>query len=263
MKNGEIFKPIIIDNEKTIYSISSLGRVINTKRKTILTPHKLRRYKTKIKSSIEDDNKYIDYALYVNGKYHYIQAHRLVAEYFIPIPEKYLNQGLTKNDLVVDHKDNIRYHNYVDNLEWMTQAENNEKTRRLGRSRFLTSIDCVNRVYSEDTLDKVGKLLEENKLTMSEISNITGVPYKEVNAIKNGDRYVYLFDKYNIQNYNVTKNHIYTDEELLVALEYLSKTSLTYREIHEITGINKSVLKDIAKRRIHKDLSKNFDLSNR
>lgn len=55
---------------------------------------------------------------------HALRAHRLVAELFIPVPEKYISQGLTMDDLEVNHIDADKNNNRISNLEWVSHDEN-------------------------------------------------------------------------------------------------------------------------------------------
>jgi hypothetical protein len=84
------------------YSISNLGNVINNKTNRILKPG-------------INGNGYKHVIL--NKKNH--RVHRLVALAFLPNPD---------NKVCVDHKDNNKSNNNINNLRWCTIQENNQNT---------------------------------------------------------------------------------------------------------------------------------------
>jgi hypothetical protein len=81
------------------YSVSNLGNVKNNNTNKILKQRNNQGYKL----------------VHLNSKY--LRVHRLVAEAFIPNPE---------NKPCVDHKNNIRDDNRIDNLRWATIKENSQ-----------------------------------------------------------------------------------------------------------------------------------------
>ena len=103
-ENNEIWKPF--PGYEDDYEISNLGRVKSH-----------RRGREKILKPIQERyNGYNMVSLFdKNGKSHKIRIGRHVALAFIPNPN---------NLPCVNHKDEIKTHDYVDNLEWCTKAYN-------------------------------------------------------------------------------------------------------------------------------------------
>jgi len=91
------------------YMVSSNGEVYSTRAKKIIKPN-------------HDKHGYLYYVLCVNGDRRTIKAHRLVANAFIPNPDK---------KPTVNHKNGIRDDNCVNNLEWATNKEqvNDQRTK--------------------------------------------------------------------------------------------------------------------------------------
>lgn len=89
-------------------------------------------------------NGYLRYTLYKNGRAKQHYAHRLVAIQFIPNPHK-LPQ--------VNHKDENKENNHVDNLEWVTARRNcnyGHHNKRLSRS-------LQGRTLSKETRIRISK----------------------------------------------------------------------------------------------------------
>lgn len=99
-------KQINVDNISTWYYITEDGKCYNSKTNKYL----------KGQSNIK--NQYISYNITLpNGTKKRLFAHRLVAQAYIPNPE---------NKPEVNHKDGNKLNNCIDNLEWVTHAENTQ-----------------------------------------------------------------------------------------------------------------------------------------
>ena len=108
----EIWKDI--KNYENYYQVSNLGRVKSLDRVIKDTKSK-RLYKGKILKLTLCNWGYLTVSLKKNSKSKKFLVHRLVAETFIPNPNKLE---------VVNHKDENKLNNFVDNLEWSTIKDN-------------------------------------------------------------------------------------------------------------------------------------------
>lgn len=109
-EKDEIFRPVDCYNiKKGMYEVSNFGRVINIISGNELSQINRRGYRD-VGVQNEDNSRYI------------VSIHRLVAIAFIPKTEEDIYLGRN----TVNHKDLVKYHNFVDNLEWVTNLENTQ-----------------------------------------------------------------------------------------------------------------------------------------
>ncbi len=109
------------------YQVSNLGNVRNTSYKGT--------EKIRSMSQCTDKNGYFVVCLTKkDGKQRNYRVHRLVAEAFIPNPQKYEQ---------VNHRDEVKTNNKVDNLEWCDCAYNNNYgTRNIRVSKSKINTNC-------------------------------------------------------------------------------------------------------------------------
>ena len=93
------------------YSVTDDGKVFNNVRNKPLSP-------------FLSNKGYLMVSLSNNGKKRNFYIHRLVGEAFIPNPE---------NKATINHKDENKLLNNVNNLEWLTVIENNAYGTRTQR----------------------------------------------------------------------------------------------------------------------------------
>lgn len=123
-----------------IYQVSSRGRVKSLSRTIIDTVGRVIKKKEKILSfRISSCTGYPMLNLFKDGKRTTVTVHRLVAEAFIPNP---------KNLPCVNHRDESRDNNHVDNLEWCTYKYNNSYgTVRERQSKSLNAFFASHQEY--------------------------------------------------------------------------------------------------------------------
>ena len=117
----EIWRPVV--GYEGLYEVSSYGRVRSLDRYVKCDYESYRLHKGKVLSPAKDRYGYLYVVLSCNGKHKTITVHRLVAQAFIPNPD----------DLpIINHKDEDKLNNCVENLEWCTAKYNmNYGTRNI------------------------------------------------------------------------------------------------------------------------------------
>lgn len=125
------------------YQVSSCGRIKSVERYIqdrfgMKAPYRI---PEKILKPKRSQKGYLFVHLSVQGRAKPCRIHRLVAEHFIPNP-----QGLP----TVNHKNEDKTDNRVENLEWCTQAYNNEYGTRTQRSQKSQPHRRAVRMLSKD-----------------------------------------------------------------------------------------------------------------
>lgn len=140
LKDDEIWKPIV--GYEGRYEVSNKGRVRSLNFRNT--------GKFGIRRLFQDSNGYPILALYDGKSHKRERVHRLVARAFIPNPNNYPE---------INHKDENKSNNHVDNLEWCTSKYN---------TNYGTSIERRARKWSKPVIQyslKMEKLNEFDSLT--------------------------------------------------------------------------------------------------
>lgn len=118
-----------VRNYEDLYEVSNTGKVRSIDREIIDKRGSTRCFKGRELKKIILPNGYFVVGLSKNGfnKLHYV--HRLVAEMFIPNPNNYP---------CINHKDEVKINNNVDNLEFCTYKYNNDYSNNVERMNRST-----------------------------------------------------------------------------------------------------------------------------
>lgn len=138
------------------YQVSDWGRVKSTYRNKPLGERKIQKG-------------YVQVALYKNHKPTYKLVHRLVADAFIPNPN---------NLPQINHKDECKTNNSVENLEWCSNAYN---------SSYGTHYERIKKANSKQ-LDQIDSITGEVIKTWESTSEAFRNGFHHVSDVCNGNR---------------------------------------------------------------------------
>lgn len=165
----EIWKDI--EGCEGLYQVSNKGQVRSLERIIVDSLGRKRTVHKRILKGCPNTKGYLCVNIYnTEGKCKHAKIHRLVAEAFIPNPD---------NKPQVNHKDEIKINNCVDNLEWMTCKENNNygtRNERMSKGVAKAKSKPVAQYTKDGILIKVWPSTSEvgRQLELSQ-SNISAV----------------------------------------------------------------------------------------
>src|SRR5574344_101318 len=174
----EFFSISNLDKAKTIYKTSKGFYYYVTRFGEIWNTEKM----TKVKGGIDRDG----YRRVDLGSAHGVKVHRLVAYHFVRVPKDLLDQGLTKETLVVNHLDGNKLNNRWDNLEWTTNA---------GNMAHASATGLMHITIDKQLLERVWQYLQDG-YSDTNISKETGILASTVNDIRHCTVPRYRTDKY-------------------------------------------------------------------
>ena len=115
-----------IEGYEGLYEVSNTGRVRSVDRYVKYSNGQIHLHKGKVLSPVKSNLGYLLVSLCCNGKYKSISVHRLIAQAFIENPD---------NLPEINHKDEDKTNNSVDNLEWCDRSYNNNYGTRKDKER--------------------------------------------------------------------------------------------------------------------------------
>jgi HNH homing endonuclease len=244
-KTEEKWKRIKIDGEKTNYKISNLGRVMNCKL------NKIKEYDTVC-------NEYSRTTIKHNGVKIKFALHRLVAKYFCAIPKRHLKNGLTFDDLVVNHKNGLKNCNASFNLEWVTNKENVDHAWKNGLCDNIRGEKAHLAKITEEQVIQICELIMKKK-SNKEICKELCIALKSVQHIRSGDSWKHITYKYKFPKLSKAKPFTMTDDTIHKICKKLELKKLSDPEIAKEFGVSREFVRDIRHKKTRTKISQFYN----
>lgn len=245
-KRKERWKYIEINGEKTHMAISSFGNLVNCKNGKL---HDFSNY---------DKRNYRRFNFKFKGIKVKFDVHRLVAMYFCKIPKRYRDQGLTYKDLVVNHKNGIKWCNASFNLEWVTTKENTDHAWKTGLCDGIRGENAHLAKITEKEAIQICEYIMQKK-NNKEISELMNVSEKTIQHIRSKECWKHITCNYNFPKLGNSKPNTIPVSTIHEVCKLLETKECTDTEIAKMLGLNRRTVCDIRTRRRRKDISQNYN----
>lgn len=150
----KIWKPI--KGYEGLYEVSNIGKVRSL--------NYLHTGRVKELKAMKSTKGYSQVSLWKDGKPQIRLIHRLVAEAFIPNPERLP---------CVNHRDEVKTNNTVSNLEWCTKKYNNEYSGNIEKAIETTKKPIFQYTKNGEFLQEFESIMEAERLTGINNANIS------------------------------------------------------------------------------------------
>ena len=244
-KKEEKWKRIKIDGEKTNYKISNLGRVMNCKL------NKIKEYDTVC-------NEYSRTTIKHNGVKIKFALHRLVAEYFCAIPKRHLKNGLTFDDLVVNHKNGLKNCKAAFNLEWVTNKENVDHAWRIGLCDNIRGEKAHLAKITEEQVIQICELIMKKK-SNKEIYKELCIAVKNVQHIRSGEAWKHIVCNYKFPKLGNSRPFQLSDNTIHQICKKLELKTLSDYDIAKEFGVSREYVRDIRLKKLRKKISQYYN----
>lgn len=163
------------------YQVSNLGRIRTHNKVTSSAKFKERHWKDRVlKEKVSKKDQCHRVSIWNETGEHCFLVHRLVADTFIA--------PLIDTDLTVNHKDGNRNNNNVENLEWMTRADNIRHGFETGLYKYQTACELIDEAgnsrryrslaYASKCIGRHGGYIREHIINGRPIIGADGKEYK-------------------------------------------------------------------------------------